>query len=264
MYPVLFNLPLPFLDHPYPVQSYGVCLLAAFALAFALGHGRGIARGIDQDHLLNFYILIFVSGMGGARLTYILTEWHNVMQRPAEYLLTFKGGGVLYGGLIGAIGSCWLFLRYHRENYAMFADEAPQCMILGQAVGRLGCFLTGCCHGLPWDGPWACTFSGVVGARHPTQLYELLGDLAILAITWRMVRRPHRAWSVAFSYLVLYGGLRFVIEMVRGDNRGASPLPGLSVSQSIALPWIAIGLIGLWATRNGPIYTGETPRWREG
>jgi phosphatidylglycerol---prolipoprotein diacylglyceryl transferase len=103
---------------------------------------------------------------------------------------------------------------------------------LGQAVGRLGCFLNGCCLGEPWDGPWAVTMAGA--ARHPAQLYEAALDLLLAGALWVTRLRPRPEGNLFRRYLVGYALIRFGLEPLRGDN--GHTLWGLTLVQ-----WACVG-----------------------
>ena len=107
-------------------------------------------------------------------------------------------------------------------------------------MGRLGCFLAGCCYGTACAKPWAVTYSSPVAATyagtplgvplHPSPLYEAAAEIAIFAVCallWR--RRVPPPWLVVFTWAGLYGVARFALEFLRGDPRGA--WMGLSTSQ---------------------------------
>ncbi|MBI4863505.1 MAG: prolipoprotein diacylglyceryl transferase [Candidatus Riflebacteria bacterium] len=252
MLPILVTFTIPFLGHTVSIPSYGFFLALAFFFAIQLGHLRGLELGYTPEFLGTLYLVIFVSAMAGARITYILTEWQKVQASPSEYLLTLKGGGVFYGGLITSIVSVGLFGVAKGIKKSHLADECAMPIAIGHLLGRLGCFCGGCCYGRPTDLPWGCAFGLEGMRRHPTQLYEAMGLLIIFIVLYRMVWRPHRDWSVALTYMTLYGCLRFVVEMYRGDDRGPAILAGLSVSQTASLVFLAVAAVGWVSIRRRP------------
>ena len=261
MQPILFTLTVPFVDRAFAVPSYGLFLTLGFLLAFVMGHRRGLRHGYDPDVLINLYIVIFLCGMAGARLTQILVNWKSFTANPWPYFQLWGGGGVFYGGLLGAIAGCGVYGRIAGIPWGLMADEAAPCVALGHLLGRIGCLLNGCCYGLPSTVSWACAFGKDPALRHPTQAYEALGLSVIVIVLYRLVRRPHRAWSVAILYCFLYGMLRLVIERYRGDDRGATLFGLLSVSQFISLGFLATAAIG-WSIVRRQAWPGppdETP-----
>jgi phosphatidylglycerol:prolipoprotein diacylglycerol transferase len=112
-------------------------------------------------------------------------------------------------------------------------------VMIGQAIGRIGCFLEGCCYGAPTTGPLGVHFPGHALARHPTQLYEMAADLAIAAVLLLAVKTGRRGERLGWM-LALYGAARALVELLRDDPRGG--VGPLSTSQLIAIPAIALGL----------------------
>ena len=181
-------------------------------------------------------------------------------------LMFWAGGLTYYGGFILAILSAlYLSHRWH-WSFIRLCDMASPMIALGLAFGRLGCFLAGCCFGKVTDVPWAIRFpkysdawrhhrelfpdelarqTQAIGESlslpvHPTQLYELFGALAIFAFLWLWRKRSKYAGQSLALLLILYGVLRFVIEIFRDDARGGI---WLSTSQWISLPLIALGIV---------------------
>lgn len=175
----------------------------------------------------------------------------------------WRGGLTYYGGLIAAAAYGLWFL--HKEKFPMLkgADVASLGIALGLFFGRMGCFLGGCCFGLPTEGPFGVSFpawspaseaqhkAGLLATAgmaslpvHPTQLYEAAGNLTITALLMFVIHPRKRFDGQVFcSFLALYSFLRFGVEYLRADDRGA--LLGLSTSQLISLG-ATLAAIVLW------------------
>ena len=190
--------------------------------------------------------LAFLAGLVGAKLLLLAVEWGHYSRNPRELFSLVQSGGVFYGGLILAFPVAWWYARKHGLSGWNTADVLAPAVVIGQAVGRLGCFAAGCCYGRPADVPWAVTFRDeyahrVVGtpvgtALHPTQLYESLACLAIFGILVLVAARKRFHGQVALSYVVLYAVARFIIEFFRGDSARGTVFDGaLSTSQFIAI-----------------------------
>jgi phosphatidylglycerol:prolipoprotein diacylglycerol transferase len=168
-----------------------------------------------------------------------------------------RSGGVFYGGLIGAVAALVLLLRKRRIAFWTFVDMAAPAAALGHAIGRVGCFLAGCCWGRECSLPWAVTFTDPAAERnvgvplnvplHPTQLYESAGLLALCGLLLALGRR--RPGQVFAVYLGGYALLRFTIEFFRGDPRGSVFGGALSTSQLIALAGFTAALGIAWWSR---------------
>ena len=131
------------------------------------------------------------------------------------------------------------------------ADILAPALALGQTLGRLGCFLAGCCYGRPSDTPWAVTFTDqaclapVNTPLHPTQLYSAFTNLAIFVILLIFSRRNKIAGRVFWTYVLLYGLTRSIIENLRGDFRGAEVFGLLSISQALGLTGVVVAIVML-------------------
>ena len=179
---------------------------------------------------------------------------------PRDCLAALKfwqGGLAFYGGfLFAAPVGIWYAKRKNLGGWRV-ADLTAPMIAFGQSIGRLGCFFNGCCYGKHTDGPFAVSFPDHPHV-HPTQLYESAGTLAIFCFLYFVVRPRKRAHGQVFAaLLVLYGILRFALEFLRDDERGL--LAGLSTSQWIALPLVALGC-WLWIGRpSGQVRSHPSP-----
>ena len=167
----------------------------------------------------------------------------NTCHPPRDCLAALKfwwGGLTYYGGLLLAVPVGMWFARRKGLGVLRTADLVAPFVALGLFFGRLGCFFNGCCFGAHTDAWTAVTLPGHPHPVHPTQLYESLGALALFFVLSFAVQPRKRGHGEVFGWLlVLYGFLRFAIELVRADARGS--LGPLSTSQLISIPLIALG-----------------------
>lgn len=254
MFPKLFDL------GPLTVYSYGVLLAAAYLGGLQVALVRARQRGVDAARVMDLGIYIIVSALIGAKLLLVLVDADHFVQNPAELFSLVRSGGVFYGGLILAVIVGLWYVRRHRLPTWQVADIIAPGIAFGHVVGRVGCFLAGCCYGRPTDVPWAVVFTNPLAAEnvgtplgvhlHPTQLYEAGAELVILGLLLAFEHRgrvfPGRTF---WGYMLVYGLSRFVIEMYRGDPRGMV-FPDVSTSQFISLLIVPISLAMLyWLSR---------------
>ncbi len=236
--------------HAYP---------AMLALAFIAGTLLAVRDAERQQLWLppEIGLWAFFGALIGAKAFHIIqydTPWH-----VWKALLIWQGGLVFYGGLLGGMLAALLFTLSHKTPPILTADVIAPYLALGEAITRIGCFLNGCCYGAPAHAPWAVQFptnspahlrqrfEGLIGPDaplplpvHPTQLYMIAG-LAAAFIILKLVRRRQRFHGqVALLYAVLYGLIRFTVEIFRGDS--ARSVADMTVSQSISLALILIGV----------------------
>ncbi|HLA85349.1 MAG TPA: prolipoprotein diacylglyceryl transferase family protein [Thermoguttaceae bacterium] len=160
---VVWFLPRLCGDDGLPIHGYGVMLLIAVVSATSLLAWRAKRVGLDPDTIISMVFWMFVPGIVGARLFYVVEYWPE-FDRPTfgetiGAVLSFSEGGlVVYGSLIGGMLGMVLFLRKHRLPMLAVCDLLAPSLLLGLALGRLGCLAHGCCFGGPSDLPWAVTF----------------------------------------------------------------------------------------------------------
>jgi phosphatidylglycerol:prolipoprotein diacylglycerol transferase len=249
VYPELLKL------GPITVYTYGVLLAAAYLLGLKLAMTRARDRGLDPNRALDLGIAIIVAALVGAKLLLVLVDFDKFRQNPAEIFSIVRAGGVFYGGLIAAVAVAFWYMWRHRMPLWTTCDVFAPGIALGHAVGRLGCLMAGCCYGRETHVPWAITFTNPEAAAnvgtplgvplHPTQLYESAAEALILVLLlWTEKKGRPFEGRTFWSYLVLYGISRFVIEFFRGDERGVV-FGTLSTSQFISLVIVpvAIGML---------------------
>ncbi len=266
----LFGFVLPMIAEPagVPVRGYGVMLLVAATCGTWLSIVRARRHGIDADTILGLATQVFVWGIVGARLFYVI-QYHDrffvagkpVMQTLVDVVNIAGGGLVVFGSLPTAAVAAWLFARRHTLDILTLADIIAPGMLVGLALGRVGCFLNGCCYGGPCELPWAVSFpegtevaikfpqeSGVAGRSvpvHPAQLYAAIdaGLLAALAVAWTPFAR--RAGEVFALVLTLHPISRMLLEAIRVDEPPALGTP-FSISQLLSLVLLAAAAALWW------------------
>ena len=241
MYPKILDL------GPITIHTYGLMLAAAFIAGIWITSRNARKEGIHPDSIWNMGLVVIFSALVGAKILLLISDYHYYSQNFREIfsLSTLRSGGVFYGGLLLAMVSAIWYLRKKRLPAWTITDLAAPGIALGQALGRIGCLSAGCCYGKPTDLAWGITFTSQyaydnVGVPlntplHPTQIYESVGALCLfLFLMWRLPRK-HFTGQILLEYLILYAGLRFVIEFYRYDDRGFVLHGLLSTSQLIAI-----------------------------
>ena len=232
------------------VKSYGLMLDISFVLGVWLCVRRGRTRGLGTDTVITFSFAVLVSSIVGVRLFYVLTHldqfapWYRVF-----YI--WDGGLTLYGGIVLATATVWWLARRRGIPFLAMADIMAPAVALGIGITRIGCFLSGCCFGLPTRLPWGVTFPTACAAGshfpgepiHPTQLYSSLGGFLVFAALLLLERRPAPTGATFGRFLCLYGLVRFGVEFLRYHDAQAHAPLGLSDSQWISFALIAGGLL---------------------
>ncbi|WP_287154184.1 prolipoprotein diacylglyceryl transferase family protein [Candidatus Solincola tengchongensis] len=236
MRPVLFHI------GSYPVYSYGAFLFLAF-LAGVMVAGRELGRrGEDASAIYPVGAVAAFSGVLGARLFYVLGHWGEFSGDWSSIFDLNMRGLVFYGGLALALPACVLIVRRMGLAAGKVADAVGLTLPLSLAVARVGCFLNGCCGGKPSGLPWAVTFPGTSTAVHPTQLYELLLDLAFFFLLLRWRKRVVRDWDLFLLAVGGYGAIRLFNEFFRYHSRSSAGVFFQAVSATV----MVLSLATVW------------------
>ncbi len=230
---------------PVTLQTFGLMFALSFVVAGVIAHRRFRELGKPGDWAYEVIFAAIIGGLIGGRLYWAFENWGDVADDPFGNL--FAGSGLTwYGGAFGGAAAVLLWARWRNFlNLEMF-DLAAPAMAAGQAVGRIGCQLSGDGdYGEPWDGPWAMGYpDGVVPTPpgvtvHPTPIYETLTLGLIAIVLWRL--RDRFRFGILFAlYLVLAGLMRFLVEFIRTND---AVFAGLTMAQSISVAMIAGGVV---------------------
>ncbi len=200
------------------IYSYGVFLALGFVLAGLAARRWYVARYMDPEIILDFILAAVVGGIVGARLFYVIGHFSEFSGSPGKIFALNMEGLVFYGGLILGLGLTIVVAYYKKVRFWDTLDLAGVCVPLALAVGRIGCLMNGCCYGKPTGLPWGITYpasTGIVGPRHPTQIYELILDLALFGLLWWKKDDFKRAGTAFWLFVVGYGAIRFTVEFFR-------------------------------------------------
>jgi len=217
--------------------AYGFFTAAGcIAAVLWLKHHRD-GLGVSENEFWAAMWTLVAGGVIGGKLLFVILGWEHYARGELRFWADFRVGFVFFGGLLGAGLAGWGFACLRRLSFSRGADYFAVALPLGHAIGRIGCFFQGCCHGRP---------------PHPVQLYESAG---LLLIAWACsgvlgrIEAGILARGSAFRlYLLLYGALRFALDPLRADGRPERFL-GLSHQQGIALALMAFAL--LWSHSAG-------------
>ncbi len=266
MFPELFKIPYT----NFSFNTYGFLLAVAFVAGLLLMARLAARDGLDKQKVYDLGLWVLAASLIGAKALMVITEWDIYYRDNPRQIFTldfFRSGGVYYGGFIGAVIASVIAMRFYKLPWWRTSDAFAPGIILGQAIGRLGCFCAGCCWGKPTAGWYGVHFTDkghettavptMVGHLdqirqnvwaerladqggwlaplhlHPTQLYEAGAALLILVVLLWMHRRRRFEGQVILAYAMLYSVARFIIEYWRDDPRGE--IFNLSTSQFIAI-----------------------------
>lgn len=215
----------------FTVYSYGLMLAVAFLAGSYLSVRQAKKKNIDPDPVFNLLFIVFISGLIGARLFYVIENMRYYAGNPFEIVMLSRGGLSWFGGLIAGIISGSVYLKKKKLAFYKIADLVVPFVALAQSIGRLGCFLNGCC------------FGEILAISMPTQVYSSLVLLIIFVLLRSLQERPYKEGSLFFLYLLLYSAKRFSVEFWRQDNPAI--LYGLTLFQALSILVFALALLKL-------------------
>ncbi len=230
--------PIAFLN----VRWYGI-MIALAVLVGVLWMVRGVRKGANLS-----YDTVFTAAMVGvpsaiifSRLLHVIDKWDYYSQHPGHII---GGEGLsIYGAILGGALAIWVYSRFSRFQFGYFADFVAPALILGQAVGRIGCTINSCCYGITTSLPWGVVYTHPdsiafgIGATHPVVVYEIIYNLIVFGVLLKLRGRLKPEGSLFLIYLSLYAVWRLGSDFLRvGDPF----LFGLHQAQVIAIIVLAI------------------------
>jgi phosphatidylglycerol:prolipoprotein diacylglycerol transferase len=253
---VLFTIP----GVGIKIFGFGTMLFVAFLASMYLAAWRARREKLDPDIIYDMVPWVFLGGLIGARLFFVIQYWGDKIKSLTDVFTIWEGGIVFYGSIIG--GTAAFFLYRYRRPFPLrpFLDVVAPSLAVGAMIGRLGCFLNGCCYGdrcdnLPWaiafprlSPPWMAHYNyqwiGPDAAWslpvHPTQLYAAIDGLVLLLLLSAYYPLRRRDGEVMALLMVTYPITRFLVEFLRSDE--GVFFAGLTVSQNISVLLLLCGL----------------------
>lgn len=245
MHPKLFSL------GPIVIHTYGLFVLTGIIAAFYVAIRKGKAYGVSPPAIAEMGLFMAFVGVIGARLAYVFMNLPYYVSNPIESLKIWQGGLVFLGGMILVIPALLWYLRHNHLPFWRIGDLWAPSLAIGLAIGRIGCFMAGCCYGKPADTKWGVVFSNPDSlaplgiSLHPTQLYSSLAGVVIFLVLMAMERRKHYEGQVFLWFLILHSTARLYLERFRGDISGTISGTEMSLTQLLALLMLITAVLGL-------------------
>jgi len=189
---------------PFTIYSYGIMVAIAFLFGIFIARREAVRKNIKPDLVydLGFYLLI--GSIIGARIYYILFfGLKDFLAEPASIFKVWQGGLAIHGGIFGGIITGIIFSNARKISFWALADLIAPSIILGQAIGRIGCYLNGCCYGIN---------------NQPTQIYELILDFIGFLLLWGLRKKIRFKGGLFLLYLMTYSVIRIIVSQFRADN----------------------------------------------
>lgn len=236
------------------IFTYGLFLALGFLSAIYLSAREAKRQGIPQARFYDLCFFIVLGALVGSRLLYVFLELPTFIAHPLKIFALWEGGLVFHGGLVMAVAVAFYYMHRHNLPWRQCFDSLAVGMPVGQILGRIGCFMAGCCFGAPSDLPWAVTFTHpeslcpIKEPLHPSQLYEAGLLLGVFGIIYYLRTRKRFQGQMLLTYFMLAGLVRFGVEFVRhpADYRGPIIWAGMPLTQVTALGIALVSGALLW------------------
>ncbi len=205
----------------FALRWYGLIVAAAIAIGVWLGAREAARKGFNKDDIYNGALAVIFAGLAGARLFHVIDHWPDEFAaNPIRALYIWEGGLAIWGGVIGGLLAVVVMTWRHSWPLPRLLDALAPGVLLGQAVGRIACLITGDAIGKPTTGPLGLAYVspnalvpqlGVYYTPYP--LFEIIMNLAIFAFVWQLRRSNLPDGALALIYLLLYSVGRFFISI---------------------------------------------------
>ncbi len=212
MHPVLFTF------HSLTVYSYGLLVATGMLVVFCLAVLRAPRLGFSKNAVSDLVLALFVSGVVGARFFYVLQHVEEYSSHPMKVFSIQEGGLVWYGGFIFAMGAGFVYAGVRRLPALRLFDFFAPFTPLAHAIGRLGCFLNGCCFGRFTESPFGVLLPGEAVKRLPVQIIEAIFLFLLSGFLFALSYKKRREGELFICYVALYSAGRFILEFWRGDQ----------------------------------------------
>ena len=212
------------------IPMYWVCALIGFAVCCVVAVFRHRSfRELEQVDITNAAAFVVIGIIAGGKLMSFISQIPAVVRNwqliRADWHALFDvmySGMVFYGGLFGALLALYIYSRHYKLDQKSFFDYFIPLFPLFHAFGRIGCFLTGCCHGVVSE-KFGIAFTNSLSAENgipyfPIQLVCSALDLLLFAFLLWFEKKHHREGRALRCYLILYAIGRFIVEFFRGDE----------------------------------------------
>jgi phosphatidylglycerol:prolipoprotein diacylglycerol transferase len=226
---------------PLTVHTYGLFVATGFFAGLIVTLKIAKSQGITPHQVLDMGLLIIISAIVGSRLLYVFMNFSYYLQNPLDMLKIWQGGLTFSGGIIFAVLVMFLYVRRQHLSFLRIGDLWAPAAAIGQGIGRIGCFMAGCCYGGPTDLIWGVVFTHPDSlaplniSLHPTQIYSSLSGFIIFLILLGLNSKKVFEGQVFLWFLILHSTARLLFERFRGDDRGILLNSSMSITQLVTI-----------------------------
>src|SRR5665648_413968 len=247
MYRILFTI------GSFSIYSYGLMIALALVVAILFAMREAKKSGEDPERILDLSLYVILGALIGGRLAYVLQYLDYYLKNPIKILYFRQGGLSFLGGFLVAYFLCWLYVKRTKISFWKYADIAAPSIAIGIGIGRIGCFLNGCCYGVVSEN-YGIKFpslhmppvylqqlkDGLIASGSsytlpviPTQLYSsLYGFLIFFILLWIKKYKKYDGFLM-LSFFILFSISRFTMEFFRFNENNYQVFNSLTITQAI-------------------------------
>ena len=216
------------------IYWYAIFIVIAFLVAILFCKKDDGKYNIKYEQILEILLFVMPISIICARLYFVIFKLDYYIQNPTEIINIRNGGLAIYGGIIGAILTIFIYCKIKKASFLDILDYFVPYLVLGQAIGRWGNFFNAEAHGTITNNIFRMGIieNGIYKEVHPTFLYESISCLLIFILLFTMRNKREYKGQLTYSYLCLYGFVRAIIEGLRTDSL---MLGNLRISQILSI-----------------------------
>jgi phosphatidylglycerol:prolipoprotein diacylglycerol transferase len=236
------------------IGTYGLCIALGCVLALVLALYNCKYSNLNKFDLIECAAFIFIGAVVGAKLLYVIVDYDSLVHLFGKHgfnyetiILSLQGGFVFYGGFIGGLITVIIYAKVQKKSVWLYFMTIAPSVPLAHAFGRIGCFMAGCCYGIPSE-KYGIAFTDSLGAPNgvklfPVQLLEAALLLILAAVAQMYYIKSKHRHCVVYIYLFAYAVIRMITEQFRYDNSERGIYLGLSTSTWISLAIVAVSVL---------------------
>ena len=210
------------------IYLFGIMVSLGFLAGGFIALKRVRRYGLDQNKAFDLILYLLAGGLAGARLLYVALNWNDYSASPLSVFSLHQGGLSFHGAVLGGVITALIYARRQRISFLELGDAFAPGLMLGYAIGRIGCDI----YGNVTNVPWAVLIEGSL--RHPVQIYSALASFAIFILLWERGKNKRFAGEILLLMAGSYSVYRFIIEFFRYDAGGLSPAQYASMVITVA------------------------------
>ncbi len=201
----------------FVIYWYGIFVALGVIVCCFLFQRTARNNGYPDDVSGRIIFYTIVSGIIGARIVHVFSYYHYYFRNPIEIIMIRNGGLAIQGGILFGILGLVYSAKQAKVNILRTLDMVASVVPLGQAIGRIGCLLHGCCYGRQSNHWFALKFPFLEAKVEPTQIYYFVGDIIIFFFLYLFSRDKHHDGETTAWYFIFFGSLRYWVDQFRGD-----------------------------------------------